>query len=307
FSDHILSAPTALPPLPEIYSDPIPDFHALQHIISGEQEAHKRLQHFLDGPVIDYEVNRNAMAVPGTSSLSPYLRFGMLSVKQAIVAARKKSGSNQPMSANRGSEIWINELIWREFYQSILYHFPHVLSTAFNPSFRDIQWRNEDQDLQAWKAGMTGYPVVDAGMRQMAATGWMHNRSRMITASFLVKHLLINWQEGERWFMEMLVDGDPAANNGGWQWVAGTGTDAAPYFRIFNPILQGKKFDSLGNYVRQWVPELNNIPQKFIHTPWEMTDSEQQACGVTIGKDYPNPIVDHGFARQRVLAAYAKK
>ena len=162
-------------------------------------------------------------------------------------------------------------------------------------------------DLQAWKAGMTGYPVVDAGMRQLAATGWMHNRSRMITASFLVKHLLINWQEGERWFMEMLVDGDPAANNGGWQWVAGTGTDAAPYFRIFNPILQGKKFDPQGNYLRQWVPELSNIPQKFIHTPWEMTYSDQQACGVTIGKDYPNPIVDHVFARQRVLAAYTKK
>ncbi len=164
-----------------------------------------------------------------------------------------------------------------------------------------------DQDLQAWKTGMTGYPVVDAGMRQLVATGWMHNRSRMITASFLVKHLLINWQEGERWFMEMLVDGDPAANNGGWQWTAGTGTDAAPYFRVFNPILQGKKFDPLGSYVRQWVPELSNVPLKFIHTPWEMTDLEQNACGVKIGKDYPNPIVDHGFARQRVLAAYAKK
>jgi len=306
-SDHILSAPTDLPPLPEILSNPIPDFQALQNFRAGEHEAHKRLQQFLDGPVFDYELDRNSMAVPGTSSLSPYLRLGMLSAKQAIVAARKKTVSNQTMSTNLGSETWINELIWREFYQSILYHFPHVLSTAFNPSFRDIQWRNADKDLQAWKAGMTGYPVVDAGMRQLAATGWMHNRSRMITASFLVKHLLINWREGERWFMELLVDGDPAANNGGWQWVAGTGTDAAPYFRIFNPILQGKKFDPQGNYVHQWVPELSNIPQKFIHTPWEMTDLEQQACGVTVGKDYPYPIVDHGFARQRVLAAYAKK
>lgn len=306
-SDHILSAPSALPPLPEIHSEPIPDFKVLLNFPAGEQEAHKRLMHFLDGPVFDYEQDRNEMAVAGTSSLSPYLRFGMLSARQAIVAARKKSGSNQLIDSMHGTETWISELIWREFYQSILYHFPHVLSTAFNPSFRDIQWRDSSQDLQAWKAGMTGYPVVDAGMRQLTATGWMHNRSRMITASFLVKHLLINWQEGERWFMEMLVDGDPAANNGGWQWTAGTGTDAAPYFRVFNPILQGKKFDPQGKYVRKWVPELANVPTKFIHTPWEMTDSDQQACGVTIGKDYPNPIVDHNFARQRVLAAYAKK
>jgi len=247
------------------------------------------------------------MSISGTSALSPYLRFGMLSAKQAILAAKNKSVINKPNKSNHGSEIWINELIWREFYQSILYHFPKVLTTAFNPKFRDIVWRKSVQDLSAWKTGMTGYPIVDAGMRQLAATGWMHNRSRMITASFLVKHLLINWQEGERWFMEMLVDGDPAANNGGWQWVAGTGTDAAPYFRIFNPILQGKKFDPQGNYVRQWVPELQNVPQKFIHSPWEMTISEQQTFGVTLGKTYPQPIVDHEFARQRVLAAYDKK
>lgn len=307
FSDHIIPAPEFLPILPKIDSDPIPEFNVLQNFLPGEQEARNRLVQFLDGPVADYGEDRNIMSISGTSALSPYLRFGMLSAKQAILATKNKSVINKPNKSNHGSEIWINELIWREFYQSILYHFPKVLTTAFNPKFRDIVWRKSVQDLSAWKTGMTGYPIVDAGMRQLAATGWMHNRSRMITASFLVKHLLINWQEGERWFMEMLVDGDPAANNGGWQWVAGTGTDAAPYFRIFNPILQGKKFDPQGNYVRQWVPELQNVPQKFIHSPWEMTISEQQTFGVTLGKTYPQPIVDHEFARQRVLAAYDKK
>jgi deoxyribodipyrimidine photo-lyase len=170
---------------------------------------------------------------------------------------------------------------------------------------RNIPWRNSPEDLSAWQSGQTGYPVVDAAMRQLAETGWMHNRARMITASFLAKHLLINWQEGERWFMRTLVDGDPAANNGGWQWTAGTGTDAAPYFRVFNPILQGQKFDPEGKYVRRWVPELARVPVKYIHTPWEMPDSEQRAFGARIGRDYPAPIVEHAAARERVLAAYA--
>ncbi len=178
------------------------------------------------------------------------------------------------------------------------------MTTAFNPALRDIRWSQNEQNLLAWQEGRTGYPVVDAAMRQLAETGWMHNRARMITASFLVKDLLINWQEGERWFMRALVDGDPAANNGGWQWTAGTGTDAAPYFRIFNPILQGKKFDPIGAYVRRWVPELAKVPDRHIHTPWEMPAEEQRSIGVIIGADYPAPIVDHAEARQRALLMY---
>ena len=164
----------------------------------------------------------------------------------------------------------MNELVWRDFYYSIMDNFPFVLKHAFRESFNHIPWRNSHHDLDAWKNGLTGYPIVDAGMRQLRETGWMHNRARMITASFLTKDLLINWQEGEKWFMEQLIDGDPACNNGGWQWCAGTGTDAAPYFRIFNPIIQGKKFDPTGKYIRRWIPELASVPEEFIHTPWEM-------------------------------------
>jgi deoxyribodipyrimidine photo-lyase len=198
----------------------------------------------------------------------------------------------------------LNEIIWREFYQSILYHFPFVQEQAFNPRLRNIAWRNAPADFQAWKDGLTGYPVVDAAMRQLMATGWMHNRARMITASFLTKDLLINWQEGERWFMRQLVDGDSAANNGGWQWTAGTGTDAAPYFRIFNPVLQSKKFDPNGSYIRRWVPELQAVPDEWIHEPWKMPDLLQHNIGLRIGSDYPIPIVEHGIAKERTMAAY---
>ncbi len=292
-----LPAPIALPPVPELHSEAIPDLPVPENFPPGEREARRRLNAFINGPIDAYGDGRNRLDLEGTSALSPYLRFGMLSARQAVVAARRAAGP--------GAEAWLNELIWREFYQSILYHFPHVLHGAFRPALQSIPWRNAPEDLRAWQAGLTGYPVVDAGMRQLAATGWMHNRARMITASFLVKDLLINWQEGERWFMQHLVDGDPAANNGGWQWTAGTGTDAAPYFRIFNPVLQGQKFDPLGDYVRRWVPELAAVPAKYIHAPWEMSAEEQRACRTVIGRDYPAPIVEHAFARQRTLEAYA--
>ena len=179
-----------------------------------------------------------------------------------------------------------------------------MLKAAFRASLRDIRWRNDRAEFEAWCAGRTGYPVVDAAMRQLTETGWMHNRARMIVASFLVKDLLIDWRWGERWFMQHLVDGDPAANNGGWQWTAGVGTDATPYFRIFNPVLQGAKFDPQGGYVRRWVPELANVPDRFIHRPWGMPTDVQRASGCIIGQDYPAPIVDHALARERVLAAY---
>jgi deoxyribodipyrimidine photo-lyase len=214
-----------------------------------------------------------------------------------LAAAPKEDAIN-------GAQTWLNELIWREFYVSILYHFPYVLDRSFRPNLQDIPWENDATRFAAWCAGRTGYPVVDAAMRQLVKTGWMHNRARMIVASFLVKDLLIDWRWGEHYFMQHLIDGDPAANNGGWQWTAGTGTDAAPYFRIFNPVLQGKRHDPQGVCVRRWVPELASVPDRYIHVPWEMKAETQRASGCVIGRDYPAPIVDHRQARERTLDAY---
>jgi deoxyribodipyrimidine photo-lyase len=221
-----------------------------------------------------------------------------MAAKQAELRASQLGVSTQ------GAAAWLNELIWREFYISILFHFPYVSNKAFNPKYQNIQWRNNIAEFGAWKVGRTGMPIVDAAMRQLLATGWMHNRARMIVASFLVKDLLINWQWGERWFFETLLDGDPAANNGGWQWTAGTGTDAAPFFRVFNPILQAQKFDPNGDYVRRWVPELVDVPESYLQTPWKMPVETQQKCDCLIGIDYPDLIVDHDEARKRVLRVY---
>lgn len=240
----------------------------------------------------------------GTSMLSPYLKSGMLSIHRAWEMADALLLDPLNGTTTQGVVTWQNELIWREFYQYILYHFPHVKYEAFDASFRSIPWRDSYNDLQAWQSGRTGFPVVDAAMRQLVSMSWMHNRARMITASFLSKDLLINWQEGEKWFMQHLVDGDIASNNGGWQWSAGVGTDAAPYFRIFNPILQGKKFDPSGKYIKQWVPELRNVPESHIHEPWLMPLDMQKQIGVRIGKDYPWQIVDRAMSRERTLNAY---
>ncbi len=304
FPGGTISAPPQLPLLPDLPSEPLPTASEVPGFPAGEGEAQRRLQAFVEGAIYAYTDERNRMDREGTSGLSPYLRFGMLSARQAAYSADIARQAAAKPADRAGAETWLNELIWREFYQAILFHFPDVLRQPFLPAAEKIAWRHAPADLQAWKDGQTGYPVVDAGMRQLRETGWMHNRARMIVASFLVKHLLINWQEGERWFMEMLVDGDPASNNGGWQWTAGTGTDAAPYFRVFNPFLQGQKFDPQGLYVRRWVPELAEVPESYIHTPWEMPTEVQQAAGVRIGSDYPAPIVEHRFARERVLAAY---
>ena len=271
----------------------------------GEAEALRRLRHFVsspDAPVAGYANDRNRPDLEGTSQLSPYLRFGMISARRAALEAYKASTAT---STQEGADIWLSELIWRDFYITILHHFPHVRRGSFRPEYDAIAWQNDESLFAAWCAGQTGYPIVDAAMRQLAATGWMHNRSRMVVASFLVKDLLIDWRWGERWFMQQLLDGDLAANNGGWQWTAGTGTDAAPYFRVFNPVAQGQKFDPDGAYVRRWVPELQRVPARFIHEPWKMARSDQLRAGCNIGGEYPAPIVDHGAARTRVLAAYA--
>ena len=274
----------------DISTEPLPAFKVNPLFTAGEQEALVRLEEFLHRRIYSYSEDRNRMDLDGTSSLSPYLHFGMIGLRQAVHAARHA----MDLKRSAGAEVWLNELIWREFFIQILYHFPYVRERAFNPSFVNIQWRNNEDEFEAWKTGYTGVPIVDAGMRQLKEIGWMHNRARMIVASFLVKDLLIDWRWGEAWFMENLLDGDLAANNGGWQWTAGTGTDAAPYFRIFNPILQSRKFDPHGDYIRKWIPELREVEAKSIHTPWE--------SGMKL-KNYPEkPIIERD--KERTLLAY---
>lgn len=302
--DDLAPAPDRLP-APEVESDEIPGAPVLPDSVPfppGEREARRRLKVFAEEKMPDYDEGRDRMDQDATSRLSPYLRFGMLSVREAIVTAREAASQG----AERGARTWLDELVWREFYGQILYHHPRVRRGSFREKYQGLAWKNDEADFEAWREGTTGYPVVDAGMRQLRASGWMHNRARMIVASFLTKDLLINWQWGERYFMQQLVDGDPAANNGGWQWAAGTGTDAAPYFRIFNPVSQGKKHDPEGDYVRRWVPELEDVPLEYVHEPWTMPHDVQQAAGCVIGEDYPVPIVDHSEARERTLVAYRR-
>ena len=320
FRADLLPAPARLvAPPPDLASLPIPDVPGLPASVPfppGEAEAIRRLDTFVLGPsssVHRYASDRNRMDLDGTSRLSPYLRFGMISARQCAVSALEAMAAAAAADAvadkasRRGAETWLNELIWREFYLAILYHFPNVLQEAFRPELRAIPWSNDPAQFAAWCEGRTGYPIVDAAMRQLVETGWMHNRARMIVASFLVKDLLIDWRWGERFFMKHLIDGDPAANNGGWQWTAGVGTDAAPYFRVFNPTLQAAKFDPDGAYVRRWNPELARVPDKHIHAPWLMPLDIQRQAGCVIGQHYPAPIVEHGVARDRVLAAYKTK
>jgi deoxyribodipyrimidine photo-lyase len=277
-----------------IHSEPLPGYKVSPLFVADEKEALVRLEEFLFKKIYLYGEDRNRMDLDGTSSLSPYLRFGMLGLRQAVSVAQQALAEARGGASSKSAEVWLNELIWREFYIQILYHFPHVSKTAFNPSLANIPWRNDESEFQAWKDGRTGVPVVDAAMRQLKEIGWMHNRARMIVASYLVKDLLIDWRWGEAWFMENLLDGDVAANNGGWQWTAGTGTDAAPYFRIFNPILQSAKFDPHGDYIRKWIPELRTVDARDIHAPWEK--------GIKV-KGYPEkPIIERN--KDRTLQAY---
>ena len=268
----------------------------------GENGAQQQLQHFLAHVLDGYAASRDAPAHDGTSKLSPYLRFGNISVRQIWYAALATAQSESiPGEHLRRFQ---DELGWREFSYHLLFHFPPLHEVNFRRQFDAMPWRHDAQALRAWQRGKTGYPVVDAGMRELWRTGWMHNRARMVVASFLIKHLLIDWREGESWCWDTLVDADEANNPAGWQWVAGSGADAAPYFRIFNPVLQGQKFDPRGEYVRRWVPELSRLPDISIHAPWLAAPAQIEAASVRLGETYPFPVVDHPQARMRALAAF---
>ena len=255
----------------------------------GEVGASSDLDSFLHRAIDSYAGDRDRPDRVGTSRLSPFLHFGEISARQVWHAVRR--------ARSAGGEAFLRELVWREFSYHLLFHFPHTPQQPLRPEFRGFPWRVEERELKAWTRGQTGYPLVDAGMRELWHTGWMHNRVRMLAASFLVKHLLIPWQEGAAWFWDALADADLANNTMGWQWTAGCGADAAPYFRIFNPVLQGEKFDPDGAYVRRWVPELADLPAEWVHQPWSAPAGS--------AKDYPRPIIEHQAARKRALAALA--
>ncbi|MCF4996960.1 deoxyribodipyrimidine photo-lyase [Pseudomonas syringae] len=264
---------------------------------AGEKEARRRLDTFTDAQIEYYESERDFPAKPGTSQLSAYLAAGVISPRQCLHAALQ-SNQGEFESGLVGAVTWINELLWREFYKHILVGYPRVSrSRAFRPETEALQWRDAPDDLKAWQEARTGLPIIDAAMRQLVETGWMHNRLRMIVAMFLTKNLLIDWREGERFFMRHLIDGDLAANNGGWQWSASTGTDSAPYFRIFNPISQSQKFDSEGVFLKQWLPQLARLNKKQVHSPATGDDLFGAA-------DYPSPIVNLSASRERALAAF---
>ncbi|MDX1484860.1 MAG: deoxyribodipyrimidine photo-lyase [Alphaproteobacteria bacterium] len=266
----------------------------------GEAGAKDRLETFLMDALETYPEGRDRPGDQATSRLSPHLHFGEISPRALWHRVDMQAKAREPSLAGAASA-YLRELVWREFSYHLLFHFPDLPEAPFRPQFADFPWLNDRDALAAWQRGRTGYPLVDAGMRELWHRGWMHNRVRMVTASFLVKHLLIPWQEGERWFWDTLVDADLANNAASWQWVAGCGADAAPYFRIFNPVLQGQKFDPDGRYVRDWVPELAALPDKFIHCPWEAPADLLRENGIRLGHDYPEPIVEHAFARARAL------
>ncbi|MCJ1885827.1 deoxyribodipyrimidine photo-lyase [Pseudomonas sp. LA21] len=299
-------APRAQAPL-ELASDPLPEWidgfespteDLRSHWPAGEAEAHERLETFTDERLGGYHERRDFPASDGTSQLSPYLAAGVLSPRQCLYAALA-SNHGEFETGNSGAVSWINELLWREFYKHILVGFPRVSRhRAFREDTERLNWRYDKQDLEAWQQGRTGFPLIDAAMRQLLATGWMHNRLRMVVAMFLTKNLLIDWREGERWFMRHLIDGDLAANNGGWQWSASTGTDAVPYFRIFNPLSQSERFDPDGRFIRRWLPELAGVEGRAIHDPSRL--------GLFGAAGYPQPMVDLSATRERALEAFKR-
>jgi deoxyribodipyrimidine photo-lyase len=298
-----LPAPRSMPPLPALpcTTVPIPTLSDLgitrnpNLLPGGEAAARVRLRNFLATGVDSYAERRDRMDLAGTSRLSADLKFGTLAVREVWKLVSRESRVSQ------GRTVFQNELIWREFAYATLWHRPSVLKRPFRTAFATFPWGNSEGHWQAWVAGQTGYPIVDAACRQLVREGFVHNRARMIAASFLTKHLLVTYQRGEAHYMKYLTDGDWASNNMGWQWSAGCGCDAQPYFRVFNPVTQGQKFDPNGDYVRRWVPELASVPARFIHKPWEAPNDVLRAAGVELGGHYPRPIVDHRAARERFL------
>jgi deoxyribodipyrimidine photo-lyase len=273
-------------------------------IVPGMSGGRRLLAEFVPRMAL-YRQQRDFPAVKGVSYLSVHLRFGTVSIRELLAAAIAGGALRDPAG---GAATWLSELIWRDFYFMILDRFPHVVGAAFKSEYDAIRWEEGDaaaESLAAWSAGRTGYPLVDAAMRQLNTTGYMHNRLRMLAASFLTKDLGIDWRQGEAYFARHLNDFDLAANNGGWQWASSSGCDAQPYFRIFNPVTQSERFDPVGRFIRRYVPELAAVPDEFIHAPWRMSPAEQSACGVVVGLRTPAPLVDHAEARQRTLARYA--
>ncbi len=257
---------------------------------------------FLEEKLNKYKENRNFPAINGTSMLSPYLHFGLISVAEVINLVKKHHQQN--MQNKAGTANFLSEIGWREFSHHLLYHFRDLPVENFRSQFDNFAWQNDLNLLQKWQQGKTGYPIVDAAMQELWQTGFMHGRSRMICGSFLIKDLLVDWRFGEQWFWDCLVDANLANNSASWQWVSGSGADGAPYFRIFNPILQSEKFDPEGNYIKKWLPQLRNIPAKFVHQPWQLSQEQLQKCGVELGKNYPHRIIIHQEAKERALEIY---
>jgi deoxyribodipyrimidine photo-lyase len=306
--------PEIRPSLPDLREIRVPDvlpgdipnrFTTGDHlpIEGGARAAGRAMLGFLNGGIGEYHRRRDYPGIDGTSRLSHHLAVGTLSPVALFNRLRNTQGESG--TTGEGKESFINELIWREFYYQILDSFPHVAAESFHRDYDAVEWSDNPEKFLAWCAGETGFPVVDAAMRQLTTEGWMHNRGRMIVASFLTKDLHIDWRKGEEFFMKHLADGDPALNNGGWQWSAGTGNDAQPWFRIFNPVLQGKKFDPDGTYIRKYLPELAGVPAGYVHEPWAMPRHVQEQSGCRIGADYPSPIVDHAKERAETIMRYS--
>ncbi len=310
-----LKAPVALPRVPDgVESDKLeswglkpfkPDWASsiAAAWTPGETGAQARLDWLVKEILQGYQASRDFPGIDGTSRLSPHLHFGEVSPHDVWNAVRYTTAA-MGAKLETGAENFLRQLLWREFSHHLLFHRPGLVTSPLRPEYAKFPWRTDAENLEAWKQARTGYPIVDAGMRELYSTGWMHNRVRMVVASFLVKHLLISWQQGAEWFLDTLVDADLASNSVNWQWVAGCGADAAPYFRIFNPVLQGKKFDAKGVYVKSWIPELAKLPNNRIHEPWKATKAELEKARISLGESYPDRIVDLSEGRKRALAAY---
>jgi deoxyribodipyrimidine photo-lyase len=314
-----LGLPPKTAPAKAQRSEPIPSLESLGFATPvldfppGERSAARMLAHFCRQALATYSQTRDfpALSLPGIDSqgvsrLSAHFNAGTLSIRQAVCAALDAAEKAKP-AGRKSVETFLAELIWREFYRMILYNFPHTGSQPFNDNYRHIRWRNDPALLAAWQEGRTGYPIVDAAMMQLRQTGFMHNRLRMIAAMFLTKDLDTHWIQGERFFMRSLVDYDQASNVGGWQWSASTGTDAVPYFRVMNPVLQSERFDADGTFIRHYLPILRLVPREYIHAPWKMPAEVQRAADCIVGKDYPGPIVDHAIAKAEAIARFKAK